>query len=107
MAHKRIELQKILEDFMVSCDYKPNVFFQPPSNHKLTYPVIIYELQNYRINSADNKSYFKSPRYAITIISQKADEPMVDKILDLGLPITYDRHFDNDNIYHNTYDVYF
>nr|DAS36933.1 MAG TPA: tail completion protein [Caudoviricetes sp.] len=99
---RRRELQEILEKILGS----RSVYFQPPSSIRLTYPCIIYELQDRDTKYADNAPYRHIKCYAVTHISRDPDDPTPDKIANLSGCDT-DRMFQRDGLNHQTFRLYF
>lgn len=98
----RLELHQLLVNLM-----SPNkVYFQPPSSITLTYPCIIYELDDISIYYADSKKYAKSKAYSITLIDQNPDSEIVDKILDLDY-CRFNDHFVSDNLNHYLFTLFY
>ena len=103
MARPRANLQTILEG-VVGTGRK--VWYQPPTNTKLTYPCLLYELADKDTIIADNKKYKCMNRYEMTYITRDPDDPIVDELLSLEY-CTLDRPYKSDNLYHNTYTIYY
>lgn len=89
------------------------VYYQPPS--KLTYPCIIYELDDININKANNKTYKKDRRYSLTYYSLIPDpktningeERLMEDVL-LELPMcSFDRHYTADGLHHYVFTIYY
>lgn len=96
---KRLELDEILRDI---CD---NIYFSPPSGHKLVYPCIIYDRDYSKVNYANNQPYTLDTRYSLTVIDPDPDSEIVPKIEQLP-KCTYDRHFISDNLNHDVFTIY-
>lgn len=100
MARDRSELNTALE-FL--CE---NVYFQPPSNVKMTYPAIVYQRDTVYTDSADNGVYRDFVRYQLTVISRNPDEPLVEQLRHLPL-CRHQRFFVADNLNHDVFNIYF
>lgn len=74
----RAELQKIFKNILGN----NNVYFQPPEDIKISYPCILFRLNNPAINQANNKIYIYRNRYAVTIISKNPDDDLLKKFLE-------------------------
>lgn len=98
----RIELHRILCEILGST----NVYFQPPMSIQISYPAIIYELDNINGPNADDKLYLKNRRYAVKYISRNPENEIVDALLDLPY-CSFDRRFVANNLYHDCLDLYF
>lgn len=99
---KRYELQALLEKLIGS----RNVYYQPPSNLKMSYPCIIYSRANGKALHADNVPYRSLLKYQITVIDKNPDSPIADEIEKLPT-CSFDRHFNSDNLNHFVYTLYF
>lgn len=84
-----------------------SVYYQPPSNHRLSYPCILYKKDAPDLKMANNKKYIKTNKYTVIYISKDPDDTVVDEIL---------VNFDNcvqtnsqvvDNLYHRYYTLYY
>lgn len=102
MAKPREILQTLLEGLLGT----RNVYFQPPESLKLNYPCIVYERNNIRIDTANNKPYLKYKRYTVTYIDEDPDSEIPDKLLELAY-CSFDRHFVSDNLNHDVFVLYF
>lgn len=98
----RLELQSKLEELLGN----RNVYYQPPESIKLNYPAIIYSKSNLQNRFANDKRYSKISRYEITVIDRKPDNVVIDEILELPY-CSFDRHYTADNLYHDTFTLYF
>ena len=99
---RRLELHAKLVDFLGS----GHVYFQPPESVRLTYPCIIYNLDDFDVKRADNELYLGKDRYAVTIISKDPDFPNVRELLEWEL-CSFNRFFTSDNLNHWTYEIYY
>ena len=84
----------------------PNVYYQPPSNVKMVYPAIVYDLNDVFRLHADNMTYLMKREYIITVIDKKPDNPVIEKILSLPLS-GFSRSYKADNLYHTVLTLYF
>lgn len=97
----RIKLQTKLSELM------PNVYFQPSSNVKMSYPAIVYSLDKAHTKHADNQIYIGHFCYTVTFISSRYDEAKILEILDAFEMISLNRTFISDNLYHTVFQLYF
>lgn len=101
MAKPRSELSTLLHTLCT------NVYFQPPTNLMLSYPCIIYVLADVDVKRADNGPYTLYNRYTVTYITRDPDDENRHEII-MKLPYcSMDRPFENDNLYHYVYTMYF
>ena len=98
----RIELQTKLEELLGSS----NVYYQPPENQKISYPAIVYSLDDIKRTSADDIAYLQTRCYEIILIDKKPDNAAIDKILNLPL-CNFDRHYVADNLNHYVFTLFF
>lgn len=98
----RLELQSKLEELLGS----RNVYYQPPENLKISYPAIVYSKEDIDIKYANNKNYNNTNRYNIIVIDKLPDNNVINKILQLPLS-SYDRHYNEDNLNHDSITLYY
>ena len=103
MSMPRTQLQQELEDILGS----KNVYFQRPGSTQMTYPSIVYKLENKKDNRANNKRYLTYNQYEIEVISPKSTNTIADQILDHFDHSSFDRRFVSDNLYHDVVTLYF
>lgn len=96
------ELQALLENLLGS----RNVYFQPPSDKKLSYPCIVYQLDYIRSIFADSIPYNNTKRYTVTYIDKSPDQYIPDKIGQLQF-CSFSRFYVADNLNHYSYRLYF
>lgn len=82
------------------------VYFQPPSDEKMTYPCIRYQLDDVSMSYADNQPHRKDRRYLITIMDRNPDSSI--PLLIEKLPLcSFSRFYAADNLNHFVYNLYF
>ncbi len=82
-----------------------NVYFQPPTNVRLEYPCVVYSRRDMPKWYADNLGYISSLVYDVTLIYKNPDSELPGKLIQM--PKAYfDRHFVNENLYHDNFVVY-
>lgn len=99
---KRIELYYKLVEVLGS----NNVYFQPPSTVKMSYPAIVYNRSGLDTKRADNTLYHKKQQYTVTVIDKNPDSEIPHKLLDFKYS-SFDRHFVADNLNHDVYTIYY
>lgn len=82
------------------------VYFQPPSTVKLSYPCIIYKLDDIDSQFADNNPYSLTKKYVVKIIAKDPDTELPMKLAQLPM-CTMNRAYPSDNLYHYVFDLYF
>ena len=103
MARPRVNLQRILEN-VVGASHK--VWFQAPTNTKLTYPCLLYSLADKDVTMADNKVYKLMNQYECIYITRDPDDPIVDKLMEIEY-CEFDRSYVSDNLNHYTFTIYY
>lgn len=83
-----------------------NVYFQPPETVKMTYPAIVYGLDEIQTRHADNAPFKLSRRYQITYISRNPDDEVTDKIARLSTA-AFQRRFVASNLNQTVFNLYF
>ncbi len=97
----RIELQETLETILGS----RNVYFQPPSNIRMSYPAIVYHRSKYDPVHAENSIYYLKKRYDLILIDGNPESEFVEKLIFLPY-CTYDRNYVSENLYHHSFILY-
>lgn len=103
----RIELHEILCSIIdiSEADGDNHVYFQPPEDIRMKYPAIVYSIKNIDDSNADNKPYFRTTVYKLTLIDENPDSEYVAKILELPY-CSFDAGFTSDNLNHYTFTLY-
>lgn len=99
---RRLNLQTILENILGS----RNVYFQPPSNTKLSYPCILYSRSDVESKYADNLKYNSRVRYSLTLIGRSPESKLVEDILKLPY-CSYDRFYIADTLNHDVFTLFY
>lgn len=97
-------LQDLLLDLMGPD--APNVYFQPPEDHKYVYPCIRYEVDDVDTTFADNSPYSNRIRYLVTLITEDPDDARWKKLLNRPL-CSFSRHYPADGLHHYVYILFF
>jgi len=97
-----LDLQNELKEILGS----DNVYFQPPSNVKMHYPCFVFERGSGSQSFADNKTYRFTKRYKLTHIGYDPDDDIVETVVRHFSMCRYDRHFVNDGLQHDAFDLY-
>lgn len=98
----RLELQSLLESILGS----GNVYFQPPSTLKMTYPAIRYMLNSIDNVRANNAVYVQNKSYKIILIDEDPDSEYVDEILKLPM-CSFTTAYPSDGLNHWVFNLYF
>lgn len=97
----RMDLHKILCNMLDST----NVYFQPPENLKISYPAIVYTLDNIDFLFADDYKYKRINRYTLTFITKDPEPSFVDDILKLDY-CNFERSYVIDNLNHFIFEIF-
>ena len=98
----RLKLQILLESILEN----RNVYYQPPSSIRMSYPAIVYSRNNIDNYHADNSIYKQEKSYNIIVIDEDPDSDIVNKISKLPR-CRFDRHYTSDNLNHDSFTLYF
>lgn len=105
----RLKLHELLVEIVAEVldmdDAKKRVFFQPPTNIKLSYPCILYRLSSDHSISADNLAYLRKHVYTVTVIDRDPDSKLRDVIAELPY-CKMGNPFNNSNLYHYPFTIY-
>jgi hypothetical protein len=99
----------LLHDILCNIEGVSSVYYQPPSNHVLKYPCLIYGISDYNNFYSNNIRYLTFPRYNLTLIDKNPKSSIHEKIMSLGngCYVDFDRFFTSDNLNHWAYTLYF
>lgn len=98
----RIDLHTKLEEVLGS----DNVYFQPPSNLKMTYPCIVYNRALITSEFADNTAYKLKDVYDITLIEKDPDSQTSHDIM-IEFLASFKANYIADSLYHNVFTIIF
>ena len=98
MARDRKDLHKILVKILGS----NNVYFNPPDNVRMSYPAIVYNLDDIDNQHADNNVYCQRKTYNVTVIDSNPDSKISEEISLLPIA-SFDRNFRADGLNHFSY----
>lgn len=99
----RLELHEELKTLLGT----DNVYFQPPESEKIGYDAIVYNLTDITSRHANNRNYTNSKRYEVILITKKADNDLVDAILNHFPYAIYNRSYTVDYLYHHSFYIYY
>ena len=87
----------------IAPDYR--IYFQPPSDIKMVYPAIVYELDRVVKKRADNRSYLQNRRYQVKLITKNPDDPVFDALASL-VHSEFERHYTSESLNHFGFNIY-
>ena len=99
--HKREDLQTLLEKLLGS----RNVYYQPPSTVRMSYPAIVYSKTRIESKFANDAAYSFSNCYEITVIDKQPDPPLIYELLRLPY-CSFESHYKADNLNHYKLRIY-
>lgn len=83
-----------------------NLYFQAPPNTGMSYPCILYALDDIRTEHADNLPYRSNKRYTVTVIDEDPDSSLRDQVS--ALPSSsFERYFTADDLNHYVFNMTF
>lgn len=97
---RRLQLSQLFRSFT------PNVYFQPPSSVKLTYPCIIYHKVEYSGEHANNRLYLGNQAYQVTVIDTDPDSIIPMGLLNSSPMSSITSNFVLDNLNHTILTIY-
>ena len=98
---KRYDLQRELEK------YADNVYFQPPSSIKMTYPCVVYNKISKFREYGNDQAYIKIQGYSVTVMDRDPDSLIADDLEDHFTHCAITQYFTNDNIHHTVLELYY
>ena len=97
------DLQTMLQELFPDV----HVYYQPSANQNMEYPAIRYSRTDIQTRHADNAIYSARNKYQITVIANRPDSQIAEKLL-VQLPYcSYDRHYTANNLHHDVLTLYF
>lgn len=100
MARPRLQLHDLLKEITA------NVYYQPPSGHRMEFPCITYSWDSDSKDHADNELYRHAKRYQVTVIDRDPDTELADKVLRLP-HCSFERSFPADDLNHFVFNLFF
>ena len=97
----RLELHEELCNILGS----RNVYFQPPASVRMSYPAIVYALNNVDSHIADNDIYGQNLQYMLTLIDEDPDSEVFDRLRRYRRA-RFVRPYVADNLNHYVFTVY-
>ena len=102
LEERRLLLQAILETILGS----KNVYHQPPSNVRMSYPCIKYDLDYIAIRHANNYPYSQDYRWLVTYITKQPNLEVASKFAKLPM-CSFNRFYTSSELNHYVYRLYF
>lgn len=102
MSRDREELQYILEDVLGNT----RVYFQPPANVRMSYPAIVYSLDNIDDLHANDNKYLRNKSYQVTVIDKDPDSEIAERLSELQF-CSFERAYTSDNLNHFVFRIFY
>lgn len=83
-----------------------NVYFQPPESIKMSYPAIVYSIDDIENAHADDSVYLSLKCYSVTLIDKNPDSAYLDLMAKMP-KIRFSRYFSSENLNHWNFSLYF
>ena len=83
-----------------------NVYFQPPGGHKLTYPCIVYSLNDLDSMYANNEVYHFDAKYSVQYMTRDPDDPAIFEIARIPT-CRMSSSFTSDHVHHYQYNLWY
>jgi hypothetical protein len=96
----RLELHALLTGLSIAA------YFQPPLAIDMTYPCIVYRLDDIDTKFANNVPYNIRKRYMLTVIDSDPDTTVPDQVAKLP-GVSFDRFYTVNNLNHYVFRIYF
>lgn len=103
MLDKRVELHNKLIEVLPDL---PNIYFSPPPSLLISYPCIVYNLDDIPTTKLDGVVYKQRHKYSVTIIDKDPDSELPEQLLSGFKYCTFDRAFITDNLNHYVFELY-
>lgn len=98
----RLSLHNTLKKLFKS----PNVYYQPPSSTKMSYPAIVYSKSKPNVRFANNNTYARKDSYELIVIDHNPDNEVIEKLQELPY-CSWVRHYTKDNLNHDVLSLYY
>lgn len=95
-----------LHTLLVATLGSSNVYFQPPPEHEMKYPCIVYNRSNIRSAHADGVPYKLENQYTVTVITTDPDSDLPKKVAELPRCV-FDRPFKTQGLNHDIFNILF
>lgn len=105
---RRLELHHKLQEVYTLAtkkSHKDKIYYQPPSNVRLTYPCIIYKLSEMPSDPANNYPYKIDHQYELTVIDPDPNSPLREAVARMQ-KCRAGRVFESDNLHHYVFYIF-
>lgn len=99
---RRLDLDNAFRSILGS----KNVYFRAPESKKMNYPAIKYKLSGMDEKHADNFNYLNTREYEVIHIGKDPDTDIVEKMLNRFDKCRFVRRYEQDNLIHDVFYLY-
>lgn len=99
---RRLDLDNAFRSILGSS----NVYYRAPESTKMKYPAIKYKLSGMDEKHADNFNYLKTREYEVIHIGKDPDTNIIDTMLDRFDKCKFVRRYEQDNLIHDVFYLY-
>lgn len=106
--NRRQKLHDVLCDILLcpTTGVECRAYFQPPASVKMKYPAIIYAIDDIDNTFANDGVYLSAKKYSVTVVDSDPDSDLVNKVA--SIPTSrFNRHYTNDNLNHDVFEIFF
>lgn len=101
----RLQLHEMLQGVLGS-EYEGNCYYSPPSNVKLRYPCIKYDISGDGGRYADNLPYRTTGQWTVTVVDEDPDSEIAKDMKKLPY-CSFDRSYNADGLKHFVFTLYY
>lgn len=94
-----------LDDLLMQIHKGGYVYYNPPTNIRMNYPAIRYNLSSISSQYANDRKYSNKKRYDLVVICEESDPEVVDALLELEY-CSFNTHYKSDNLNHYSLTLY-
>lgn len=87
--------------------FLPNVYFQPPSGFRMTYPCIVYRKTGKMRHFANDFVYKSQQEYTLLVIDRNPDSTVADDIEKHFPSCGINQYYTVDNLHHTSLSLYY
>ena len=98
-------LRSVFEKATGIRDSERRVLYQPPASFMLSYPCILYKLNQMPPTFANNYPYQVEHQYELTVIDREPNSTLREEIAKQQ-KCTFVRSFESDNLHHYVFHIY-
>lgn len=98
-----------IRDILYTINDTENVYYDPPTSIQMIFPCFRFAMNNTDQKFADNTSYIRTKRWAVTYITRDVEEldAIIEGMLNKFKYCTHETTFRADNLHHAVFNLYF